>query len=104
MHRDRGGADDTHGTPPCLRCETSQIDDHADLVSALSFGYCQPVQGGGLDDPAQAMATGVQLLAVERPVDHRLRTRVHLHAVHDDALCLVEVEALVDPGGKEPLR
>src|SRR4029077_9998321 len=68
------------------------------------LGHDKPVQGGGLDDGAEPVAPGIELLAVEHPVDERGRAGVHLDAANDEPLDLVHVETLVDPAREQSLR
>src|SRR5688572_4225304 len=97
--------DNTLHTPDCLVYETwLDVHDDADLpcpISALDAGL---VVGGSLHDRPELVSAGVHRLAVQQAVRERVRAGRQLDGLHHEALDLVHVEALVDPGHEQGLR
>src|SRR5262245_36003495 len=60
--------------------------------------------GGALDHAADPVARGIERLAVQVAVSQRIGADGHLDLVDHEALDLVYVEALVDPGHKQCFR
>src|SRR5215510_5196210 len=98
-----GGANDTRLSPPCLGCETSDVDDDSDVVTAGRLGHGHAMQGRRLHDGPELVAACVDFLSPEHAVHDGLGARVDFHAAHHEALDLVHVEALVDPGDQQAL-
>ena len=73
-------------------------------MKAVALGENRLMVGRALDHAADPVSRRVERLSVQVAVGQRVGAHGHLDLVHHEALDLVYVEALVDPGHQQRFR